>query len=146
MNVRCATKSDIDAIASLELSCFDDPWSKEDLKSCMDKDFYDIFVIEEDKVVGYFITMTVDDCELLRICVDNEYRSKGLGTSLMQKLIQVQQEKGIGRVLLEVRHTNQSAIRLYKKFQFTEFGVRKNYYGGNIDARLFERTLTDKLY
>ena len=138
MMIRRATQSDINQIVILENDCFEDSWSEKELVNTLRNPLYDIYVLEvSGEVVGYFVIMTVDDCELLRICVKKEERGKGYASALINKIMEIINEKDVHRILLEVRHTNISAIKLYKKFGFAEFGVRKNYYGGSIDALLF---------
>ena len=43
------------------------------------------------------------------------------------------------RMLLEVRTTNDSAIALYKNFDFEIIAERPNYYGPGLSAYLMER-------
>ncbi len=144
MIVRGANSNDIDAITCLELESFSDSWSKNTISDCLTNQFYDIRVLDDgDSILGYYITLTVDECELLRICIKKASRGKGLANILMQDLMDGIEKKEISRILLEVRHTNEQAIGLYEKFGFVEFGVRKNYYGGNVDARLFAYTKDD---
>lgn len=138
MIIRQATQNDVQHIAKLEKECFQDAWSEKELTNVLNNRLYEIFVLEvTEEIVGYFVIFTVDDCELLRICVKEGMRGQGFATLLMQKLMDIFSEKDVKRILLEVRHTNFTAIKLYKKFGFAEFGVRKNYYGDNVDARLF---------
>ena len=136
MIVRLATNQDVTHIATLEKECFNDWWSEKELNSVLQNPLYTLKVIEDIEIVGYYATMTVDDVELLRICVKEDKRGRGYAKALMQDLI----DGCTDRILLEVRHTNKPAIALYKKFGFVEFGVRKNYYGGGVDARLFAYT------
>lgn len=138
MIIRQAIQDDISQIAILEKDSFQDAWSEKELCSVLKNALYDVYVLEvSSEVVGYFVTMTVEDCELLRICVKESMRRRGYATALMKKLIDLSNTRNFQRILLEVRHDNITAIELYTKFGFAEFGVRKNYYGGNVDARLF---------
>lgn len=137
MTLRQANEQEVLDIVSLEKECFGDAWSEKQIEGILSNSLYDVYVLRLDEIVGYFVTMTVDDCELLRICVCSKYRGKGYATVMMQKLIDEFNKTASERILLEVRHTNIPAIALYKKFGFVEFGVRKNYYGDGVDARLF---------
>ena len=47
-------------------------------------------------------------------------------------------EKGAEFVALEVRHSNLSAIKLYRQLGFVETGRRKRYYENGEDALLME--------
>ncbi|WP_420603787.1 GNAT family N-acetyltransferase [Flagellimonas sp.] len=52
------------------------------------------------------------------VVVDTAYRGQGLGRQLMEKLLQIAQEKGLTEVLLFTGNHRQSAIRLYTKLGF----------------------------
>lgn len=134
MTIRSATSQDILNISILESECFSDPWSEKELNSIFQNPFYTLKVIEDDFIVGYYSTMTVDDTELLRICVKASKRGKGYAKALMEDLISTCSKD---KIFLEVKNTNIPAIALYEKFGFVKFGVRKNYYGGGVDALLY---------
>ena len=53
-----------------------------------------------------------------------------MGNALFQFLIEACQEKGITRILLDVRAGNEGAIAFYLKNGFAKDGIRKGYYGG----------------
>ncbi|MEP0836414.1 GNAT family N-acetyltransferase [Coleofasciculus sp. FACHB-64] len=60
---------------------------------------------------------------ILSIFVDREWRGKGIGSFLLQELIDwAANEPLIEKVTLAVFSTNRSAIALYKKFGFEEEG------------------------
>ena len=62
------------------------------------------------------------------IFVEEEYRSKGIGTKLMSYLITKAIEKQVVNITLEVRLSNESAIKFYEKNGFKKVSTRKNYY------------------
>ena len=45
------------------------------------------------------------------------------------------------KIFLEVNQKNLNAIKLYKKNDFEEISVRKNYYGLNEDALIMVKSL-----
>lgn len=45
-------------------------------------------------------------------------------------MMDVCKEKGMARLLLDVRESNLPAINFYKKNGFVIDGIRKNFYGG----------------
>ena len=49
--------------------------------------------------------------------------------------------KGVAIVTLEVRRSNLAARNLYRKLNFAERRIRKNYYGPGEDAIVMERRL-----
>lgn len=63
----------------------------------------------------------------LTIGVHQGWQEKGIGTLLIQKLIEwARQSKSIEKIELNVRSTNSRAIALYKKMGFVEEGRLKN--------------------
>ena len=66
-------------------------------------------------------------CGELGIVVAKEYQGKGIGTTIIQKLIDWAKANGVTtRIQLDTRKDNESAIRLYEKFGFEMEGCLKN--------------------
>ncbi len=95
---------------------------------------------ENNKILGfihYYINYEIAD--LLNIIVKEEYRSKMIGTILMDYMI-TSLPKTVQKIMLEVDETNIPAIKFYYNFNFEEISRRKNYYNGK-DAIIMERKL-----
>jgi ribosomal-protein-alanine N-acetyltransferase len=90
--------------------------------------------------MGYAIMMMVlDEAHLLNVSIAKKFQGRGLGSSLLDYLIEVARGHGGQTMFLEVRPSNKAAIGLYEKFGFNEFSVRKGYYpaaNGREDAIL----------
>ena len=83
--------------------------------------FIYVYLIEN-KVCGYLIILdSIDVYEILAIAAVEEYRNKGIAQELLDKI----KTKDI---FLEVRESNKVAINFYKKNNFKEISIRKNYY------------------
>lgn len=63
----------------------------------------------------------------LAISVRKDYWRQGVGSRIMQSLIDFAKERSIEVITLEVYHDNESAIKLYQKFGFKEIGYFKNF-------------------
>ncbi len=61
------------------------------------------------------------------IVVDPDYQGHGIGTALMNKILEYFKEKGLDTAELWVGDENYKAINFYKKFGFHEAG-RYNYW------------------
>ena len=86
-----------------------------------DNSFIYTYIIDN-KVCGYLMVLdSIDVYEILAIATIKEYRSKGIAQELLDKI----KTKDI---FLEVRESNQIAISFYKKNDFKEISIRKNYY------------------
>jgi ribosomal protein S18 acetylase RimI-like enzyme len=79
---------------------------------------------------------------LFAIIVDENYRGKGVGTKLLQDLIDLAKNQlGIQILHLEVYEGN-PAIGLYKKFGFTEYGKQKHFI--KEDGKYLSKVLMQK--
>ena len=86
-----------------------------------DNSFIYVYLID-DKVCGYLLILdSIDVYEILAIATVEKYRNKGIAQELLDKI----KTKDI---FLEVRESNQIAINFYKKNNFKEISIRKNYY------------------
>lgn len=81
----------------------------------------------------------------LGIAIAKEFWGLGLGTILMDAAMDAAWDMGFEQVELDVVATNETAIQLYKKFEFEEFGLhpRAQRYrdGSYADLLLMQRTL-----
>jgi [ribosomal protein S18]-alanine N-acetyltransferase len=83
-------------------------------------------------IVGYAgMWIMVDEAHITTIAVRDTWRGRGLGEVLLASLVGAASEGGANRVTLEVRVSNETAQRLYRKYGFREEGVRKRYYSDN---------------
>lgn len=92
--------------------------------------FLHIIVYKQDnQIIGYLnYSVMYDKAELNYIFVDRKYRNCGIGNVLMNYLIS--NCENCQNITLEVRKDNIPAINLYKKYEFKECAIRKNYYNG----------------
>lgn len=94
----------------------------------------------EDNIIIAFIDYSIiyEKIEINYIFVKEEYRRKKIASKLLSYLIENNLNKE--NITLEVNINNINAINLYKKFNFNEVAIRKNYYG-NSDGILMERKI-----
>ena len=86
-----------------------------------DNSFIYTYIIDN-KVCGYLMVLdSIDVYEILAIATIEEYRNKGIAQKLLDKI-------KTKNIFLEVRESNQIAINFYKKNNFKEISIRKNYY------------------
>tara|TARA_B100000809_G_C15075716_1_gene507721 strand:+ start:748 stop:1455 length:708 start_codon:yes stop_codon:yes gene_type:complete len=82
----------------------------------------------------------VDEAHIVSIGVRTEHRGNGIGELLLVGGIEQAIEQNSSVVTLEVRVSNHVAQNLYKKYGFTERGVRKGYYTDNREDALIMTT------
>jgi ribosomal-protein-alanine N-acetyltransferase len=117
-------------VAQLEKECFHDPWSERSIASELSNPLSLWYVaMDGEKLVGYVGSQTVlDGADMMNIAVDASYRRQGIAEKLVQKLVEGVSDKGAICLLLEVRATNDPAVKLYQKLGFVQVGRRPNYY------------------
>lgn len=69
-----------------------------------------------------------DDAQVMTIGVAPGSQRRGLGSLLLDALVERSRQLGARSVLLEVRVDNDPAIALYERFGFTVLGRRRRYY------------------
>jgi ribosomal-protein-alanine N-acetyltransferase len=78
--------------------------------------------------------------EIENIVVATEFLRQRIADRLLQALIDLAENTGTARILLEVRESNHPARRLYEKHTFRQVGRRLKYYNHPLeDAILYER-------
>ena len=88
-----------------------------------------IAAFDKDQCVGIAAMMFVDEHgELLMIGILPSHRLLGIGAAMMKHLIASCDDHGASKIFLEVRKSNQAAIRLYQKLGFVVNRIRLNYY------------------
>ncbi len=138
MMLRRADEKDIDAIAAMELICFpEDPWSRDMVAaefSGLNPSRY--YVAEEGgQILAYAgIWIIPPEGYITNVAVHPEHRRRGLGSLILQKLVEEGLSEGVTDITLEVRVSNGPAIALYQTFGFEEAGVRPRYYRDGEDA------------
>ncbi len=79
-----------------------------------------------DKIVGYIIILdSVDIYEVIKVAIAPNYRGKSLGKKLLTNILKTLEKD----MMLEVRESNEGAIKFYEGLGLRKVGVRKGYYG-----------------
>lgn len=79
---------------------------------------------------------------LVSIAVRAPYRRRGIGSKLLEETIRVMREVyRTDSIYLEVRVSNEPAIRLYEKFGFRKARIVKGYYADGEDAYIMVKRL-----
>lgn len=75
-----------------------------------------------------------DEVHLINIVTAEAARRQGIGRLLMRQLMDYAAEVQARIVVLEVRRSNHTAIRLYRFSGFCAIGLRRRYYADGEDA------------
>lgn len=129
---RLASKEDLDGVLAVEDASFNNPttreWYEEELKR---PEVCFVYVL---RTPGYRVAafcafwLVADQAHINQLAVLPQLRGGGLGTQLLEAVIAEAAHLGAVELTLEVRASNQAALRLYDRAGFQRAGVRKNYY------------------
>lgn len=126
------TAAHLPQVAALEKRCFPaDPWSENLFRFALDSPNSTILLAEgaDGTLLGYAVLYSVlDEGNLDNLAVARSFRRQGVADALLSALAGLCRERGIVRLMLEVRASNAPALALYRKYGFAEVGRRKNYY------------------
>ena len=77
-----------------------------------------------------------DEAEILNLAVDPAWRRRGVGSALLNEVIQ----RAHGTIFLEVAEPNAPAIGLYRKLGWGNAGIRPGYYNhGTVNAVVMKK-------
>jgi len=135
--IRHATPADLETLERLERASFPDHWSSETLRNALRDPAYLVLLSEN---VGFLLGWHVgEEAELARLGVLQSERGHGIGLALVWQGLEEWKARGVSSVFLEVRASNDGAVRLYERAGFTTIGRRANYYANGEEARVMKR-------
>ncbi|MBE5921353.1 MAG: ribosomal-protein-alanine N-acetyltransferase [Lachnospiraceae bacterium] len=139
--IRKMTAADIPAAALLEQKYFSVPWSEKSLRDSLNNPHaHFVSAHIADKMIGYGgMYIVCGEGEITDIVVDEEYRNLGVGTAMMRTLEREAKAAGAEYILLEVRVSNQAAIRCYEKTGYECIGIRKAFYEKPVEDAVIMR-------
>lgn len=129
-NILELKNEDVLMVAEIEKECFSKPWSEEAIKAAINDDLSHFIVAKVgNEVVGYGGMYSVmGEGYIYNIAVKRKYRKFGIGTNIVNELVNYSKIKSLNFLSLEVRKSNTPAINLYSNCGFEKVGNRKNFY------------------
>jgi len=131
---------DLGSIEEIERASYPTPWSRSMFAGELAKPSSICLGAvdgESDELVGYLIiSRYVDAWHVMNIAVAPAYRRKGIARALMERLFEVTARDARRGYTLEVRVSNDAAIRLYEALGFRARGIRRGYYTDNREDAL----------
>ena len=129
---RLGSREDLEAVAALEAESFTNPWTREMLeRELAQSDVARIYVLRMPGTpVAAFCACWVvaDELHINTIAVNPALRRQGLARALLGHVLTSTMGEGIRRATLEVRRSNEPALRLYERLGFAVMAVRSRYY------------------
>ncbi len=131
--IRPMDVADVADVAALEARVFPDPWSADSFLAEIERrpDIgYPVVVRDaEGQLMAYaIIWFIVDEIHIGNIAVCPSRQGEGLGAFLLKHVMAEGRRREMAFATLEVRPSNERAVRLYERFGFRKVAVRKRYY------------------
>jgi len=138
IEIRPLALKDLSAIEEIERRSYPTPWSRSMFAGELTKpSSISLGAFEDDRLVGYVIVSRyVDAWHVMNIAVHPQSRSRGVASALLERLLETTASDARRGYTLEVRVSNEGAIRLYERYGFKKRGVRRGYYTDNREDAL----------
>ncbi len=127
------TLEDIPGVMAIENRSFPTPWSESAFRyELLENPYASLFVARSQVspgVIAFACVWVVDEeLKINNIAVHPDWREGGVATRFVDFLLDFARGQGCREAILEVRPSNEVALRLYHRAGFVLVGRRKNYY------------------
>jgi ribosomal-protein-alanine N-acetyltransferase len=146
IRLRQLSYNDLPAVLAIERRSFQTPWSLAMFVLELSKPSgICLAALEDGVIIGYLVCSRYDTVwHLMNVAVEPPKQRQGIATALLERLFE-QADKPSEQYTLEVRTSNEDAIRLYERFGFRAAGRRRAYYHDNReDALIMWRTVEER--
>ena len=136
------------SIKKLENLCAEwEFWSFPQTLECLSRPEYELYVLSSDLENGrsnwkgaLLSNHGPFSADIIYLYIKSEYRGKGFAQLLLASLwATLGKTATMESLFLEVRSSNSSAIKTYRKFGMEQIGLRKSYYQDGEDALVFSK-------
>jgi [ribosomal protein S18]-alanine N-acetyltransferase len=140
VDIRRLQMRDLNDVERIERTSYPTPWSRSMFIGEISKPSsicLGAFDPETGVLIGYIIVSRyVDAWHVMNVAVEPAERRHGVGTMLLDRLFELTTGDERRGYTLEVRVSNEGAIRLYERVGFHGRGVRRGYYTDNREDAL----------
>ena len=142
VQLRRLEMGDLTGIETIERASYPTPWSRSMFAGELAKPSSICLGAveaagEDGHLCGYLIVSRyVDAWHVMNIAVAPEQRGRGIATMLLERLFELTADDEHRGYTLEVRVSNDTAIRLYERLGFEARGIRRGYYTDNREDAL----------
>lgn len=86
-------------------------------------------IIEHQRIVGYIVAReSAGELHINNVAVRNQYRRRGIGSALLEQIVEAAKRLKVRAAFLEVRNSNRAAQAMYEKHGFKAIARRADYY------------------
>lgn len=128
--VRELKEEDAAAVSEMEHQLFSDGWSEKGIiETIKNSNTICLAAVKAEKLIGYmFVYFAAGEGEIAKIAVSKEKQRQGVAHQMMKELERICKSRKIGKLMLDVRQSNEAAQTFYKAQGFVRDGERKAFY------------------
>ncbi|HYL69435.1 MAG TPA: ribosomal protein S18-alanine N-acetyltransferase [Candidatus Limnocylindria bacterium] len=136
--VRLLTPADVEAVVAIQTACPEiAQWTAWDYDRVARGEMAGWVAEDEGKVAGFLVARRVAaDFEILNFAVRPDARRHGIGAALLRAALDWGKTFQAEKAMLEVRASNDAALRFYERFGFQIAGRRTRYYTAPVEDAL----------
>ena len=142
--VRRLRSADLNRIMEIERASFGDEAYDRNLFAEFFRKYGELFLVaEHDGIIrGYMIAcIRGEQAELVSVAVDPAARGRGAASALMESTLRRLRRRGIARIGLVVKVTNDKARAFYERYGFKKVRRASRYYEDGADGWRMARNL-----
>lgn len=136
IDISLANRLDLEDIITIQEACYNGvaPWGRVAVNSELRNKRSSFFLMchhQEVAIAFIGISMRQDNFHVTNIATRPEYQNQGIGSFLIDVIVDLAERTERKRVTLEVRMSNENAKSLYRTLGFKEVRIKRNYYHNN---------------
>jgi ribosomal-protein-alanine N-acetyltransferase len=145
MHIRRMTHKDLDNITEFERQIFPDPWSRRsfEFEVAGNPFSYPLVLEDQNKIIGYAVIWRIyEEFHIANLAILPDHQGKKFGKYFLEQILKNTDE--CKYAILEVRESNQRAIKLYENFGFRVIMKRTSYYKNGETALVMQKIFSQE--
>ena len=129
-HIRWMIRRDMPEVLNIESQSFEFPWSEDDFIRCLrQRNCIGMVAEHEEQIVGFMIyELNRNLLHVMNFAVRADFRRRGLGSQMLDKLISKLSQQRRTQITLEVRESNLAAQLFFRRSGFKAVSVLRDYY------------------
>lgn len=149
VHIRWMIRRDMPEVLAIESQCFEFPWSEEDFIRCLrQRNCIGMVAEHNEQIVGFMIyELHKSRLRILNFAVADAARRRGVGSQMVQRLIDKLAQQRREEIELEIRETNLAAQLFFRHHHFRATEVIRQFYDDTTeDAYRMQYRLDEPLH
>jgi ribosomal-protein-alanine N-acetyltransferase len=128
LNIRIMREEDISAVSEIERDVFSEPWDDSFFSEMLLKHMNYVMICDNELISYMILIVEKKIGYIANFAIKKNFQNQGLGAKFLLFILIKAKQAGCLILYLDVRSSNEKAIKLYKKYGFLEFRRVPNYY------------------